>query len=132
MGVVTWMVETTDTFLDDTAQTTFGNVAGQLGGVIAVASTLAVIGVFLNMVFQYKSMDGRTAFWFALKLMLISMFSLNWVQCNAVASAIIDGLDQLAGGMVAGAQRRWGRRVLFRSGLRRPHRRIRRIPERGR
>ena len=73
MGVVTWMVETTDNFLDDAAQTTFGNVAGQLGGVLAVASTLAVIGVFLNMVFQYKSMDGRTAFWFALKLMLISL-----------------------------------------------------------
>ena len=42
MGVVTWMVETTDNFLEDAAQTTFGNVAGQLGGVIAVASTLAV------------------------------------------------------------------------------------------
>ena len=102
MGVVTWMVETTDNFIDDAAQTTFGNVAGQVGGVIAVASTLAVIGVFLNMVFQYKSMDGRTAFWFALKLMLISLFALNWVQFNAVASALIDGLDQLAGGMVAG------------------------------
>lgn len=102
MGVVTWMVETTDNFLDDAAQTTFGNVAGQLGGVIAIASTLAVIGVFLNMVFQYKSMDGRTAFWFALKLMLISLFAMNWVQFNAVASALINGLDQLAGGMVAG------------------------------
>lgn len=101
MGVVTWMVETTDNFLDDAAQTTFGNVAGQLGGVIAVASTLAVIGVFLNMVFQYKSMDGRTAFWFALKLMLISLFAMNWIQFNAVASALIDGLDELAGGMVA-------------------------------
>ena len=102
MGVVTWMVETTDNFLEDAAQTTFGNVAGQLGGIIAVASTLAVIGVFLNMVFQYKSMDGRTAFWFALKLMLISLFAMNWVQFNAVASALINGLDQLAGGMVAG------------------------------
>ena len=55
-----------------------------------------------NMVFQYKSMDGRTAFWFALKLMLISLFAMNWVQFNAVASALISGLDQLAGGMVAG------------------------------
>ncbi len=102
MGVVTWMVQTTDNFLDDAAQTTFGNVAGQLGGVIAVASTLAVIGIFLNMVLQYKSMDGRTAFWFAIKLMLISLFAMNWVQFNAVASALIDGIDQLAGGMVAG------------------------------
>jgi type IV secretion system protein VirB6 len=102
MGVVTWMVDTTDNFLDDAGQTTFGTVASQLGSVIAVGATLAVIGVFINMVFQYKSMDGRTAFWFALKLMLISIFSLNWIQFNAVASAIIDGLDQLAGGMVAG------------------------------
>ena len=47
MGVVTWMVETTDNFLDDAAQTTFGNVAGQLGGVIAVASTLALIGAIV-------------------------------------------------------------------------------------
>jgi type IV secretion system protein VirB6 len=96
------MVDTTDNFLDDAGQTTFGTVASQLGSVIAVGATLAVIGVFINMVFQYKSMDGRTAFWFALKLMLISIFSLNWIQFNAVASAIIDGLDQLAGGMVAG------------------------------
>ena len=102
MGVVTWMVDTTDNFLDDAGQTTFGTVASQLGSVIAVGATLAVIGVFINMMFQYKSMDGRTAFWFALKLMLISIFSLNWIQFNAVASAIIDGLDQLAGGMVAG------------------------------
>jgi len=101
MGVVSWMVETTDNFLDDAAQTTFGNVAGQIGGIVALGSTLAVIAVFINMAFQYKSMDGRTAFWFAFKLMLITMLSLNWVQFNSVASAIIDGLDHLAGGMVA-------------------------------
>lgn len=102
MGVVSWMVNTTDRFLDDAAQTTFGNVASNIGGVIAVGSTLAVIGVFVNMAFQYRSMDGRTAFWFAIKLMLITLFALNWVQFNAIASAIIDGLDRLAGGMVAG------------------------------
>ena len=101
MGVVSWMVDTTDNFLDDAAQTTFGNVAGQIGGIVALGSTLAVIAVFINMAFQYKSMDGRTAFWFAFKLMLITMFSLNWVQFNSVASPIIDGLDHLAGGMVA-------------------------------
>jgi type IV secretion system protein VirB6 len=101
MGVVTWMVETTDGFLEDAAETTFGNVAGQLGGVIAVASTLAVIGLFLNMALQIRSVDGRTAFWFAIKLMLISLFAFNWVQFNALAGAIISGLDQLAGGMVA-------------------------------
>ena len=47
MGVVSWMVETTDNFLDDAAQTTFGNVAGQIGGIVALGSTLSVIGVFI-------------------------------------------------------------------------------------
>lgn len=102
MGVVSWMVSTTDRFLEDAAETTFGNVASNIGGVIAVASTLALIGVFINMAYQYRSMDGRTAFWFGLRLMLITIFALNWVQFNAVASAIIDGLDILAGGMVTG------------------------------
>jgi len=102
MGVVTWMVETTDGYLDGAAETTFGNVASQLGGIIAVGSTLAVIGLFVNMALQVRSVDGRTAFWFAVKLLLITLFALNWVQFNVLASAITNGLDQLAGGMVAG------------------------------
>ena len=75
-------------------------MAGEIGGIVSLGSTLAVIAVFINMAFQYRFMDGRTAFWFAFKLMLISMFSLNWVQFNSVANAIIDGLDHLAGGMI--------------------------------
>ena len=73
MGVVTWMVETTDSYLDGAAETTFGTVASQVGGIIAVGSTLAVIGVFVNMALQVRSMDGRTAFWFAIKLTLITL-----------------------------------------------------------
>jgi hypothetical protein len=102
MGVVTWMVETTEGYLDGAAETTFGNVASQLGGIIAVGSTLAVIGLLVNMALQVRSVDGRTAFWFAVKLLLITLFALNWVQFNSIASAITNGLDQLAGGMVAG------------------------------
>lgn len=102
MGVVTWMVETTDGYLDGAAETTFGTVASQVGGIIAVGSTLAVIGLFVNMALQVRSVDGRTAFWFAIKLMLITLFALNWVQFNTIAAAITNGLDQLAGGMIAG------------------------------
>jgi type IV secretion system protein VirB6 len=102
MGVVTWMVETTDGYLDGAAETTFGTVASQVGGIIAVGSTLAVIGLFVNMALQVRSVDGRTAFWFAIKLMLITLFALNWVQFNTIAGAITNGLDQLAGGMIAG------------------------------
>ena len=102
MGVVTWMVETTDSYLDGAAETTFGTVASQVGGIIAIGSTLAVIAVFVNMALQVRSMDGRTAFWFAIKLTLITLFALNWVQFNVIASAITNGLDQLAGGMIAG------------------------------
>ena len=101
MGIVSWMVDTTDEFLDDAAQSQFGAVASNIGTVLTVGATLVLIAVLINMAFQYKSMDGRTAFWLAVKLTLISIFSLNWSQFNIVADSIIGGLDFVAGALVA-------------------------------
>ena len=101
MGIVSWMVNTTDQFLDDAAQSQFGAVASNIGAILTVASTLVLIAVFINMAFQYRSMDGRTAFWLAIKLILISIFSLNWAQFNVIANGIIGGLDFIAGALVA-------------------------------
>ena len=78
MGIVSWMVDTTDEFLDDAAQSQFGTVASNIGTLLAVCSTIVLMAVLINMAFQYRSMDGRTAFWLAVKLTLISIFSLNW------------------------------------------------------
>jgi type IV secretion system protein VirB6 len=40
MGIVSWMVDTTDEFLDDAAQSQFGAVASNVGTILAVGSTL--------------------------------------------------------------------------------------------
>lgn len=101
MGIVSWMVDTTDEFLDDAAQSQFGAVASNIGTLLAVCSTIVLMAVLINMAFQYRSMDGRTAFWLAVKLTLISIFSVNWSQFNIIADGIIGGLDFIAGALVA-------------------------------
>lgn len=101
MSVVAYFVDTAETFLDDAAQTQFGSVASTVGTVIILAATLLVVLVFINMAFQVRSMDGRTAFWLALKITLVGIFATNWVQFNAFTDAILNGIDSVAGALVA-------------------------------
>ena len=83
MSVVTYFVETSQGYLDTAAETQFGSVAATVGTLLVLGTTLVVILVFLNMIYQYKAMDGRTAFWLAVKIGLIGIFATNWVQFNA-------------------------------------------------
>ena len=101
MTIVTFFVETADNFLEDAAETQFGAVASTVGTLVIVSMTIIVLLVFINMVFQYKSMDGRQAFWLAVKLVLVSVFATNWVQFNSFSSAILNGIDSVAGSLVA-------------------------------
>ena len=93
MGVVSWMVGTADAFLADAAESQFGAVASNIGAIVLLMVTLSAIGLFINMAFQYRSMDGASFFWYLMKLMLVGLFAFNWVQFNAVANAVIGGLD---------------------------------------
>ena len=101
MSVVAYFVETAEQFLDDAAETQFGSVSATVGTVIILAATLLIILVFINMAFQYRSMDGRTAFWLALKITLVGIFATNWVQFNAFADAVLNGIDSIAGSLIA-------------------------------
>lgn len=94
------MVNTVEGFLDGAAESSFAAVAGSLGGILMVASTLLIVLVFINLALQMRPMDGSTAVGLVVRLLLISAFALNWVQFNVVASAIIDGLDDLGAGIV--------------------------------
>ena len=101
MSVVTYFVETSQGYLDTAAETQFGSVAATVGTLLVLGTTLVVILVFLNMIYQYKAMDGRTAFWLAVKIGLIGVFATNWVQFNALSAAILAGIDSIAGALVA-------------------------------
>ena len=101
MSVVTYFVETAGNYLDSAAETQFGSVAATVGTLIVISSTLLVILVFINMAFQYRSMDGRTAFWLALKITLVGIFATNWVQFNSFSSAALNGIDSIAGSLIA-------------------------------
>lgn len=100
MSVVTYFVETAEGYLNTAAETQFGSVAATVGTLIILAATILVIFVFVNMAYQYRSMDGRTAFWLALKIALVGLFATNWVQFNAFSSAILNGIDSIAGALV--------------------------------
>ena len=78
MSVVTYFVETSEGYLNSAAETQFGSVAATVGTLIVIAATLLVAFVFINMVFQIRSMDGRTAFWLAVKITLVGVFATNW------------------------------------------------------
>lgn len=101
MSVVTYFVETSQGYLDTAAETQFGSVAATVGTLLVLGTTVVVIFVFLNMIYQYKAMDGRTAFWLAVKIGLIGIFATNWVQFNALSGAILAGIDSIAGALVA-------------------------------
>lgn len=101
MSVVTYFVETAEGYLETAAETQFGAIAATVGTLIVVACTLVVVLVFINMVLQVRSMDGRTAFWLAVKIALAGLFATNWVQFNAFATAILNGIDSIAGSLVA-------------------------------
>lgn len=60
MSVVTYFVETSQGYLDTAAETQFGSVAATVGTLLVLGTTLVVILVFLNMIYQYKAMDGLT------------------------------------------------------------------------
>ena len=101
MSVVAYFVETSENYLDDAAETQFGYVASTVGTIIVVAATILLVLAFINMAFQYRSMDGRTAFWLAIKITLVGLFATNWIQFNSFADAVLNGIDSIAGSLVA-------------------------------
>lgn len=101
MSVVTYFVETAEGYLNTAAETQFGAVAATVGTMLVLGTTLVVILVFINTIYQYRAMDGRTAFWLAVKIGLIGAFATNWVQFNILAAAILNGIDSTAGSLVA-------------------------------
>ena len=101
MSVVSWMVETADGFLVDAAESQFGAVASNTGTIVLLMVTLSLIGVCINMAFQFRSMDGASFFWYLVKLTLIGLFAFNWANFNAVSNAVIGGLDYVAGALVS-------------------------------
>ena len=62
MGLVSWMVGTADTFLVDAAEFQFGAEASNTSTIVPLMVTLSLIGVCINMAFQFRSMDGVSFF----------------------------------------------------------------------
>ena len=101
MSIVTYFVETSQTYLDTAAETQFGSVVATVGTLLVLGTTLVVILVCINLIYQYRAMDGHMAFWLAVKIGLIGIFATNWMQFNAFSSAILYGIDSIAGALVA-------------------------------
>lgn len=101
MSVVTYFVETAESYLNTAAETQFGSVAATVGTLIQLSATVLLIFVLINMAYQYRSMDGRQAFWLCVKIVLIGIFATNWTQFNSVSAAILNGIDSIAGSLVA-------------------------------
>ncbi|MCK5934369.1 MAG: type IV secretion system protein [Fulvimarina manganoxydans] len=101
MSVVTYFVETTDGYLADAAKTQFGALAATVGTLGSLACTIVLIFVAINLVFQWRSLDGRQTFWLCVKMVLIAIFAQSWTQFDAFSSALLNGIDTVAGSLVA-------------------------------
>jgi len=101
MSIVSWMVGTADGFLADAAESQFGAVASNTGTIVLLMVTLSLIGVCINMAFQFRSMHGASFFWYLVKLTLIGLFAFNWANFNAVSNAVTGGLDYVAGALIS-------------------------------
>ena len=101
MSVVTYFVETTDGYLADAAETQFGALAATVGTLGSLACTIVLIFVAINLVFQWRSLDGRQTFWICVKMVLIAIFAQSWTQFDAFSSAFLNGIDTVAGSLVA-------------------------------
>lgn len=101
MGIITYFVDTVDTYLGNAAESQFGAIAATVGTLGTVACTLVVIFVFLNLAFGFRDMDGRMAFWLVVRMTLIAIFSQSWTQFDFFASALLNGIDSIAGSLVA-------------------------------
>lgn len=70
-----------------------------VGTMLVLGTTLVAFLVCLNMIYQYRTMDGRAAFWLAVKIGLIGISATNWGEFNVLASAILNGIGSIAGSL---------------------------------
>lgn len=101
MGIVSFIVDAANNGLNDVAQSQFAAVAAGMGGTIMIASTFAVILLFINMSLQWRPMDGVELFPLLIKIALINAFAFNWVNFNYVSGAIFAGMENVAGMLIA-------------------------------
>lgn len=102
MTLVANLVETAQQQLSDAGQSQFGLTAAAIGDALQIAATLAIILVFINALLQFRPQPVGDLLILVIKLILIAQFATVWSQFNAVASAVVSGMDSIAGAMLAG------------------------------
>lgn len=100
MAIVTWMVESSDSFLDGIAETTFGSLIGAAGTLGAIMASLAVILVAVNALLQFRSVDAGQSIALMVKLAVISILALNWSQFNLITDAVESAINAIAGQII--------------------------------
>lgn len=110
MGLTAGFVSSATSQLDAVAQTGFTAVANALNDTAAVAATLALVVVGLNIVVQYRPMPLGGILWTMVKLVLIVAIGLRWSGFSQIVQAVQAGMDGVAavllgqfGGSVTGS-----------------------------
>jgi|TARA_R110000744_G_scaffold302108_7_gene411125 type IV secretion system protein VirB6 len=103
MPIVSELVEIGQQQLSDAAQSQFGLTAAAIGDTLQVAASLAIILVFINALLQIRPQPVGDLLILVVKLLLIFQFATVWSQFNAIASAVINGMDSIAGAMLSGS-----------------------------
>lgn len=102
MRIVSAVYESAQSQLEAIGAEQFDTVAGTIGTILQTAAVVAIVLTFLNMIIQMRPMELGNFISLIVKLLLIFMFATVWGQFNAVAQAVIQTMDSLAGLMVGG------------------------------
>jgi len=96
MGVVEDIVGSAKDQLDTVAESSFGAVLDGMGDLAAIMATLAVVMLGVNMILQYRPMSAGQIVVTFIKLIAIGSIGLVWGQFNMIASAVENGMDNIA------------------------------------
>ena len=78
MGVVNDILSQVDAGVESVASTGFAQIAGAMGNVVAISSTVLIGLLGVNVLMQMHPMSWASFFAFAIKLSLVTIFALSW------------------------------------------------------
>lgn len=78
MGVVNDILSQVDAGVESVASTGFAQIAGAMGNVVAISSTVLIGLLGVNVLMQMHPMSWSSFFAFAIKLSLVTIFALSW------------------------------------------------------
>ncbi len=93
-------IDSASGMLETASATMFGSIVSGLSTTFALAATIAIAMIGVNVIMQWRPLSPTQAIAAVFKLMVISYIGLNWSNFSTIAYAVRDGMDSIGGGIL--------------------------------